>query len=78
MNVMALLAHKYADVGPIDKARYSEPMLQLAAAIGADGQFGVHYSTLICAARVRAINPDNHWFRRATSSLPRPPRLEAC
>ena len=41
MNVMALLAHKYADVGPIDKARDSEPMLQLAAAIGADGEVGV-------------------------------------
>jgi hypothetical protein len=27
MNVIALLAHKYADVGPIDNTRYSEPML---------------------------------------------------
>ena len=46
MNVMALLAHKYADVGPFDEARDGEGMLQLAAAVGADGQFGVHYSTL--------------------------------
>ena len=46
MNVMALPAHQHADVWPFDKASDCSPELQLAAAIGADGQFRVHYATL--------------------------------
>jgi hypothetical protein len=57
MNVMALLAHKYADVGPIDKALDSEPMLQFAAAIGADGEVGVHHATLIKGKWLVQPNP---------------------
>jgi hypothetical protein len=43
MKVTALLAHKYADVGPFDKAPDGERRLQFAAAIGADGYRMIHY-----------------------------------
>ena len=54
---MASLAHKHADVGPFDKARDCEPMLQLAAAIGADGEFRVH-TLAITRERLQSLTLD--------------------
>ena len=46
MNAMALPTQQHADVVSIDEARDCEPVLQLAAAIGADGEVRDHYATL--------------------------------